>query len=271
MGDPARAALIKGDPLEVAIEAPRDVTKFVDNTFDIFGAEALVFDDNIYRVPSGTDLQSLPGINGNPSRNDHINVTTLGLDGEWNRGRQTLDVNLQADENHYGRNGNLNNVSTLDKVTWLYEVGDLLSGQVGALYSQALIPFMDASSYNRDLYATTSYFGAGRIQLGPRWAIFGGVMDSSTTLSDVAVQSNDTHSKSVDFGTEYATGLKDSIGVEYRYSDAISAWNHAERRLSRGCGQAGVPALLFREDGYRRDGRLFAARLCKRRDPPFLR
>ena len=116
MGDPAHAAPVGGDPLEVAIEAPRDVTKFVDNTFDIFGAEALVFDDNIYRVPSGTDLQTLPGINSDASRKDHINVTTLGLDGEWNRGRQTFAADLQVDDNRYAQNGNLNDVSTLDKV-----------------------------------------------------------------------------------------------------------------------------------------------------------
>jgi hypothetical protein len=220
MVDPSRAALVSGDPLEVAIEAPRDLTKFMNNTFEIFGAEALVFDDNIYRVPSDTDLQSLPGINGDPSRKDHINITTLGLDGEWNLSRQTFAVDLQVDDNRYERNSNLNNVSTLDKVTWLYGVGDVLSGQIGAVYSQALIPFVDVTTYNRDLYATTGYFGAGRFQLGPRWAIFGGVMESSTSLSDVSLQSNDTHTKSVDLGTEYATGIKDSVGAEYRYTDA---------------------------------------------------
>jgi hypothetical protein len=218
--DPARAAPVAGDPLELAIEAPRDLTKFADNTFDIFGADALVFDDNIYRVPSGTALQSLPGINADASRKDHINVATLGLDGEWNRGRQTFTADLQVDDNRYQRNGNLNDVSTSDKVAWLYQVGDILSGQIGAVYSQALIPFTNIVSYNRDLYATTGYFGAGRIQLGPRWAIYGGVLESSTTLSDVALQSNDTHAKSVDLGTEYATGIKDSVGVEYRYTDA---------------------------------------------------
>ena len=83
-----------------------------------------------------------------------------------------------------------------------------------------MIPFTNITSYNRDLYATTSYFGAGRVQFGPRWAIYGGLMDSSTTLSDVALQSNDSHAKAVDLGTEYATGIKDSIGAEYRYTDA---------------------------------------------------
>jgi hypothetical protein len=111
-------------------------------------------------------------------------------------------------------------VSTSDKASWRYDVGDVLSGQVGAIYSKALIPFINANRYDRDLYATTSYFGAGRFQLGPRWAVFGGVMESSTTLSDVTLRSNDTHTKSVDFGTEYATGVKESVGVEYRYTDA---------------------------------------------------
>ena len=149
-----------------------------------------------------------------------IGITTLGLDGEWNRGRQIFAVDLQVDDNRYQRNSNLNNVSTRDKATWLYEVGDVLSGQVGAEYNQALIPFFNTSNYGGDSYAVTSYFGAGRYQFGPRWAIYGGLMDSKTTLSNAALQFNDTHTKSVDLGTEYATGIKDSIGVEYRYRDA---------------------------------------------------
>jgi hypothetical protein len=217
---PTHAAFVEGDPLEVAIAAPNEALT-LENSFGIFGSETLIFDDNVYRLSSDvTDLRALNGISPDAARSDRINTTSAGLDGVWNRGRQTFTLDLNADDNRFDRNSNLDNISSADKAVWRYDVGGVLSGQVGAVYNRALISFGNINRYDRDLYAATSYFGAGRYQLGPRWAIFGGVLESGTTLSDMALQSNDSHQKSVDFGTEYATGVKDSLGVEYRYTDA---------------------------------------------------
>lgn len=217
----AYAAIVNGDPLELAIAAPYDSVKFKENTYEVSADDAFSYDDNIYRLaPSVTNLRALAGIGPNATRQDHINTVTLAGDGAWNLGRQTFVVDLRADDNRYNNNTNLNNVSTNDKLIWNWSVASVLSGQVGATYNSGLISFVNSTNYARNLYSVTNYFGAGRYQIGPHWAIFGGVLDTGTTLSDPALRANDLHTKSADFGSEFATSENDSLGLEYRYTDA---------------------------------------------------
>lgn len=219
--DTACAAIVDGDPLEVAVAAPTDAVKFKNDSFEPFAAEAISYDDNIYRLsPEVTNLRALTGIGPDASRQDRIDTVSAGVDGLWNPGRQTVALDLRVDDNRFAANSNLDNISNNDKLIWNWNVGSVLSGQLGAAYTSGLISFVNSTDYARDIYAETDYFGAGRYQLGPRWAIFGGVLDSATTLSDPALQLNDSHAKSIHVGSEYASGDKDSLGVEYRYTDA---------------------------------------------------
>ena len=217
------AAIVSGDALEVALE-PNDAVNFRENSFDVFAADALAYDDNIYRLtPGTTDLNSLPGIGLHAKRQDYIDTASLGLDGTWSRGRQTVAVDLRADVNRYSTNKDLNNVSNSDKIKWNWSVGNVLSGQIGAIYNSGLISFVNSTFYGRSLYAVTSYFATGRYQFGPHWAVFAGGLDSRTTLSNSAsLRANDLHTKSADFGSELALGVKDSLRLEYRYSDTTS-------------------------------------------------
>jgi len=217
----ANAAIVNGDPLEQAIEAPNDSLNFKENSFHVFAADALVYDDNVYRLaPDVTDLQSLDGIGPNARRQDYIDTISAGLDGIWNLGRQTITVDLLGSDNRYDYNTNLDNFSTKDKLIWNWIIGSALSGELGATYSDGIISFINTTNYAKNLYAVTNYYGAGRYQLGPHWAIFGGVLEADTTLNNSALQSNDTNATSVDFGSDYRTGVNDSLGLEYRYTDA---------------------------------------------------
>jgi hypothetical protein len=235
----AQAAIVNGDPLETALEAHQDSLKFKENHYDFLASDQFSYDSNIYRLnPGVTDLSSLSGIGSGAKRQDYLDTLTAGFDGMWNPGRQTIAVELRANANRYGSNQDLNNVSNRDKVRWSWGVGDVLTGQVGAIYDSGLIGFVNSTFYGRDIYSVISYFGTARYQLGPRWSFFGGVLDSRTTLSDVALRANDSHAKSVDFGTELATSQKDSIGLEYRYTDATYPIG-------------AVPSNNFREDAGR--------------------
>ena len=214
-----KAAVIAQDTLQTAVAAPADLID-KDDFFDVFIAGKFSYDDNVYRLSPGvTNLETLNGIGPHPSRQDHIDSTSLGLDGQWSSGRQTVIVDLRADSNRFQINNNLNNTSNNDKVVWNWDLAGILTGQVGATYDNGLASFVNATVYSRNIIATTSYFGSGRYQVGPHWAIFGGVIDSGTTLTALASGVNDSHSKSVEFGTECVASVKDTLGVGYRYTD----------------------------------------------------
>jgi exopolysaccharide biosynthesis operon protein EpsL len=207
------------DTLEKAVDPPGDIDVNAGNVFTLFAADQLSFDNNLFRLPSGvTDVSGTVGPNA--SREDHINTLSGGLAGQWDLGRQIVAVDLRADDNRYASNTNLNHVSGSDKVIWNWALTSALSGQVGADYNRSIASFVNTNVYTLNLVEQWDYFGGARFQVGPRWAIFGGAIQVQTKLSDPASKPNDNKRKSVEVGTEFATSAQDSVGFEYRYTDA---------------------------------------------------
>jgi exopolysaccharide biosynthesis operon protein EpsL len=207
------------DTLEKAVDPPGDINVDAGHFFNVFAADQESFDNNLYRLPTSvTDVSTAVGPNA--SREDHINAASAGLDGQWNLGRQIIALDLRADENRYANNTDLNNVSGNDKAIWNWALASALSGQVGADYTRSIASFVNTNVYTRNLVEQWEYFGGARYQVGPRWAIFGGVLQANTRLSALASRPNDNNRKSVEVGTEYATGAQDSFGVEYRHTNA---------------------------------------------------
>jgi len=78
--------------------------------------------------------------------------------------RQTFTVDLRVDDNRFDKNTDLNNVSTTDKLFWQWDVGGVLSGQVGAIYDSGLISFVNRQKLRAATYTQyTSYVGAARL------------------------------------------------------------------------------------------------------------
>ena len=129
-------------------------------------------------------------------------------------------MQAQVADNRYAQNTNLNNVSSIDKAAWNWGLGSVLSGQVGAEYTHSLLSYVNAIVYDRNTYQQTQYFAAGRYQVGPRWALYAGVLDANLTVENALSKYNDYRRKTVDMGTELETGSQDSFGFDYRYTDA---------------------------------------------------
>ena len=209
------------DALDTAVAPPLGDQAAAQRTdrLDLFLANDIAYDDNLYRLPGNvTDLTTLPGIGSNPSRGDFIDSVTAGLDGEWLLGnRQSVDLDLRADDNQYFRNTNLNNVSSGDHVGWNWGLGSALSGSVGADYNRLLGGFFDTGTFSRDIVTTYDEYASMRFQAGPHWGIFGGLMDQNLSLSEAAY--NNSKIKAVDIGTDYTTNASNRFGFDYRYTD----------------------------------------------------
>jgi hypothetical protein len=217
----ARAAIVEHDTLEVGVQPPDDALINREDGLDLTLSDALTYDDNIYRLsPNVTNLLVLPGIGPNPRRQDYIDTASADVNGQYSIGRQLLVGDFRVDDNLYDYNKNLDNVSTGDKVAWYWNAVGVLTGQVGADYYRGLAGFVNASVYARNIITTNDYYVTGRYQVGPKWGLYTGALESSSNLSNSLTQGNDTHTKSVDFGTDYALGQNDILGWEYRYTDA---------------------------------------------------
>jgi hypothetical protein len=210
------------DPLDIAV-APLDDTAAlrITNRLILFVGDTFKYDDNVYLLPASvTNLTPLPGIGRKPSREDDIESVTGGLDGEWLTGaRQSVDVDLRADYNRYIRNTDLTDVSSNDRVAWNWGLGSALSGKVGADYTRQLGGFYNTAVYTTDIVNRSDYFASLRYQVGPRWGIFGGVMDSDYTVTPEQATFNNSKSKSVDLGADYTIEMN-RLGFDYRYNDS---------------------------------------------------
>jgi exopolysaccharide biosynthesis operon protein EpsL len=206
------------DTLDKAVAGPALIGGSDEDILNIYVADREQYDSNVFRLPSGTNAATVVGPSA--SKEDQINSPAAGLDGQWIFGRQSIALAVRADDNLYAHNSDLNNVSSNDKLVWNWGLGSVLSGQVGADYLRQLASFINTNVYTRNVYQRTEAFAAGRYQIGPRWAIYGGVMNTEFSLAQSASKGNNSHQKSVDVGAELATNVDDSFGWDYRYTDA---------------------------------------------------
>lgn len=206
------------DTLDTAVRGPVLLNGVDDPALDFYVADHQSFDNNVFRLANGVDVQDTVGAGA--SRADHVNSPAAGLDGQWVLGRQIVNVQLQAADNRYADNTSLNNVSTNDRVAWNWGLGRALSGQLGADYTRALLSFANALVYSRNTYQQSEYFASGRYQVGPRWALYGGFLQNIFNVEDAVTNYNDFRRKAVDMGAELATGSQDTLGLDYRYTDA---------------------------------------------------
>jgi hypothetical protein len=188
--------------------------------FRPFVGYQFTYDDNLFRLPSASaslpDPRSLllPGA----SKQDEINTGVAGLDGHWIFSRQSVDYDLEVDENRFDHNSFLNNTSGTGKAVWNWSVASVLSGTLGADYTRALQGFADTFFYQPDNVSREDYFGSGRYQIGPRWAVYGSASDGHITNSAPDLRYNNFDIQTGKVGTELATSLKNTFGLEYNFS-----------------------------------------------------
>jgi hypothetical protein len=201
-----------------AAVAPPPFTVEDGNTYDFYVADQEQYDSNLYRLPSGFgDITTI--VAPNASRSDFINSISAGGDAQWVTGRQVFELNLRADENLFAHNSVLNNASGYGNLLWNWQVGPQFSGEAGVTYNHGLASFAETRELGRDLTDTTRAFGTARYQIGPTWAVYGGISDLQISHSAQQARFNDFHLKGGDAGIEYATSGSDTLALEYGYSD----------------------------------------------------
>jgi hypothetical protein len=176
------------------------------------------YDSNLYRLPSYiTDVATL--VAPNASRQEYINTVYAGVDGQWTLAQQTIGLNLGVSENRFARNNELNNYSGYGDLMWNWHLGSYWSGQAGADYARSLTSFAETLYLGRDFLDLSDYFGNARYQIGPRWAVYGGIREADITHTAVAAQFNDSQTRSGKVGIELATAVDNTVAFEYTYAD----------------------------------------------------
>jgi exopolysaccharide biosynthesis operon protein EpsL len=212
------AALAVG-AVETSVAASSNTDADDSDRVHFYVSDQETYDSNLYRLPSYlTDVASL--VAPNATRQDYINTVYLGVDGQWTLAQQAIGLNLRLNDNRFAHNTELNNNAGNADLVWNWHLGSNFSGQVGGDYARSLASFAETLYLGRDL-DSTDYFATARYQLGPRWAVYGGVRDAGISNSAVVAQVNDFKSSSGNAGIEYAVAVDTTVHFEYRYTNAL--------------------------------------------------
>lgn len=199
-----------------AITPPPPPTPDDGDSFNLYAADQINFDSNIFRLPSNF----VPGtIAPNTPKDDWIDAGTLGGVYQKGIGRQTVNLEANVDENHYFRHTDLDNTSYSGKAELDWLITSALTGQLRVDYNKQLAQFAQTLYYGKDLVGTADYFGSANYQLGPHWSLSGFIRQSNFTHSAPAAQYGDLRLRSGDGAIEYAADVDESFQFVYSYTD----------------------------------------------------
>ncbi len=174
------------------------------------------YDSNVFRIPSNV-TGTLSTILPDATRADSISTGTVGGVAQWELGRQAINFNVHADENHFARNTSLDFTSGDANVLWDWRLGGYFSGTAQVFYDRSLASFGETRFDGRDIVSSTDGLFSGRYQVGPHWAVYGDVRGSTVKHSAAAAEFDDFHDAAGDAAVEYATDVNDTFTAKYSY------------------------------------------------------
>lgn len=191
---PGAAALaLPGDPLEF----------FVDET--------VTYDSNVFRISRDRDPASFLG---NSSRSDTRTTTTAGLTFDVPVSQQRLQGGVSLNRNRYSRFDDLDYSGHDARVTWLWQVGDPLTGQLGYADARRLASFTNFFGRTADLLTARRVFGSAAWMMTPNWRLQGGLAEQKFT-HDVR-RTDNVEVRSADAALLYVSRAENSIGIDWR-------------------------------------------------------
>lgn len=189
------------------IRWPRDFPAYEDTgtraaPTEVFAHIGMMRDDNILRAETGGVGDTVTRIGAGIRHTQRV------------FGRQSVRLEGRADSYVYDRFGDIDHVAYGLLGEWLWEVGNQLSGTVGATRSRRNIDISEAQRAVRDMVTESRYYATAGYLVTPRFRVRGGLEHSRGergSRGDAELQGN-----GVLVGAEYVSPLGNVLGVEAR-------------------------------------------------------
>lgn len=186
---------------------------FVSNTF--------TYDSNVFRLPSSLTAAEANALIDNVSKGgskaDFVNRISAGAKVNWYSGPHRVNMNLGVDDNIFVRNTALQNLSTLNEASWIWDVSRAWSTQAGAEYQQYLNAFGNYVIPRKDMLTNMAYFGKVKYQFSPDLRAGIGVRWDEISHSVRNRRQNDVQELSETVELVYQNATRNSAGIEYRH------------------------------------------------------
>ena len=184
---------------------------------ELFAAESVTHDSNVFRLSSG--LNPAPLI-GSSSTADTYYTSTFGLNLDLPVSRQRFQAGMTWNDYRYDRFTQLDFTGRDGHAIWLWQAGNDWSGQLGFKENLALASFLDIHGVAPDPIDRKQTFFNATYLLTPRWRLQAGVSSLAQRNGEALLNAEDIDVDSTEFTASYVTPAKNSIGLDFRVDDA---------------------------------------------------
>jgi len=197
-----------------------DANALWSDRLELFVSEAVIHDDNVFRISSQSDPAA---VLGSSSKGDTYRTSSLGFNLDVPVSRQRFQGGLTLNNTNYDRFTVLNFDGYDGRAIWQWQIGNELSGQLGyteilALSSLANIQSGVQSSTPNPLKSQRTFFNAAYM-LTPRWRLRGEVSRLEQSNGIPEFQVNDIGIDGTDLTASYVTPANNQVGLNMRVEE----------------------------------------------------
>jgi exopolysaccharide biosynthesis operon protein EpsL len=187
-----------------------------DDKLTLFAEEKVTHDDNVFRISK--DLDPATTI-GSSSKADTYHTTSLGFNFDAPVSRQRFQAGYTWNDSRYNQFSDLDYVGHNARATWLWQLGNDWSGQLGYAEALSLASFAYIQANTPDPLKTRQVFLNAAFLVTPRWRLQGGWGELEQTNGNPAFQTSDIDIASSDVTLSYVTPSNNSVGLGARVED----------------------------------------------------
>jgi hypothetical protein len=194
--------------------------------YDLWAQFGMMYDTNILRRTTGDNSEVL---------------TRLGVGGRMDQkviGRQSVHLEGRVESYIYNKNSEIDNIGYGGVAEWRYEIGNDLSGGIGASRRRFQANLSEIQRAQYDPITETQLNATARYRLGPHVGLRGGT--AYIDYNRPSRQASNTKTVVLTGGADYVTDLGNMLGVEV-----------AEAKGDAPVNQLVDPLGLFVANGYR--------------------
>ncbi|WP_344762871.1 XrtB/PEP-CTERM-associated polysaccharide biosynthesis outer membrane protein EpsL [Actimicrobium antarcticum] len=188
-------------------------------------------DDNLYRLGSEEEGQRRLGTTNLSDTSRRLGV---GLDIDKMISQQRLIASLNMSRTTYDRFSNLNNDGKNASVKLNWHLGSKVEGNVGTSYVEALTPFSDFRTTERNIRSQKRVFADAAWRFHPSWRISTSASRDQLSYDLSSQRANDRNLNSEIIGIDYLSAGNGSIGLQmghstgaYRYPELLGQFQIA--------------------------------------------
>jgi len=179
-----------------------------DDKLKLFVEEKITRDDNVFRVSKDQDPVG-----------DTYHTTSLGFNLDAPVSRQRFQADYTWYATRFNRSPELDFDGHDARATWLWQLGNDASGQLGYTETSTLASFAFTQSRIPDRLETRQAFFNATYLVTPRWRFQAGVRGLEQTNGDPQRQKFDVNVRYTDVTLSYVTPANTSVGLSGRTED----------------------------------------------------